>query len=85
MFYFKKVDKDGVVISVESKSVEVPSPGFILATRQQAEDFIAELSAKPPVIEVNWKALYANAKTASDKCDVLAERLGLKQQPTFQE
>lgn len=34
---------------------------------------------------IDWQGLYLKAKTVSDKCDVLAERLGLKQQSTFQE
>lgn len=46
MYYYKKV-KDGVIVSVESKSVKVASPNFIETTKAEYDSFIASL----PVIE----------------------------------
>lgn len=46
MYYYKQV-KEGVIVSVESKSSNVASPDFIEATKAEYDDFIASL----PVIE----------------------------------
>jgi len=46
MFYFKQT-KDGKITSVEAKSVNVASSGFVKTTKKVYNDFIASL----PVIE----------------------------------
>jgi len=47
MYYFKRVT-DGEVTGVESKSVDVVSPGFVKATRREYDDFIFALSVVEP-------------------------------------
>jgi len=47
VYYFKKVE-DGVIISVEAKSVNVASPDFIEATKQEYDDFLASLPEPEP-------------------------------------
>lgn len=48
MYYFKKV-VNGLIISVETKSVKVASPGFVKATKIEVEKHLATL---PPPVEV---------------------------------
>lgn len=42
MYYFKRV-KNGKIVSVEAKSVDVVSPNFIKATKAECDNFIASL------------------------------------------
>lgn len=46
MYYFKLVE-DGEIISVEAKSVNVASSGFIPATKDEFNAFIAALPPEP--------------------------------------
>ncbi|RLI71078.1 hypothetical protein DRO97_10210 [Archaeoglobales archaeon] len=48
MFYFKKI-VNGKIVSVESKNVDIPSLGFERATKEEYENFIANLT--PEIIE----------------------------------
>ena len=50
MYYFKQV-KDGKIVSVEFKSINVPSSNFIKATKAEYGGYIASLPViipKPP-------------------------------------
>lgn len=47
MYYFKQV-KNGNIISVESKSVNVKSPGFVTASRAEYDSFLALLPLPEP-------------------------------------
>lgn len=47
MFYFKQI-KDGKIVSVESKSVDIASPDFIRATKAEYDNFLASLSSTIP-------------------------------------
>ena len=44
MYYFKQV-KDNRIVSVEAKSVNVASPGFVEASKAEYDDFVASLPA----------------------------------------
>ncbi len=46
MFYFKQMD-DSNIISVESKTVNVPSLNFIEATKEEYDGYIASLPEPP--------------------------------------
>ncbi len=48
MIYFKQV-KGGVIASVEAKSVDIASPGFVKATKAEYDNFIASLPVREPV------------------------------------
>lgn len=70
MYYYKQV-KDGVITSVESKSVDTASPGFIKATKTEYDNFIASLPVIEPVLPRDLAA----------EVDVLKLRVGRLEKP----
>ncbi len=46
MYYYKQI-KDGNIVSVEAKSIDIISPSFVKATKTEYNEFIASL----PVVE----------------------------------
>uniref|UniRef100_A0A6M3LEK6 Uncharacterized protein n=1 Tax=viral metagenome TaxID=1070528 RepID=A0A6M3LEK6_9ZZZZ len=55
MYYYKQV-KDGKIVSVESKSVNVASPDFIKATKTECDNFTGSL---PEPVKVPTRDLAA--------------------------
>ena len=47
MFYYKQI-KDGRIVSVESKSRDVKSPGFVKATKSEYDGYLASLPPPSP-------------------------------------
>lgn len=48
MFYYKRLENKAIV-SVEEKSVDIPSPGFRKATKEEVDGFIASLPIPEPI------------------------------------
>jgi len=75
MYYFKQ-ENEGEIVSVESKSINVASPGFIDATEEEYLNYLASLPpVEPPV---DYKELYAVLKNDTVRIDFIATFLGLK-------
>ena len=48
MFYYKQI-RNGNIVSVEAKSIDVASPHFVKATKVQYDEYIALLPPSPPL------------------------------------
>jgi len=75
MKYYKRVDAQGKMTTVESYSHDQKIIGAIEITEQEYKQFIASLP--PPPLGPDYKVLYSNAFTDRDKLEIIAKKLGL--------
>lgn len=71
VYYFKKIE-NGIITSVESKSVNVASPFFIEATQAEYDDFIASLPPPEPPEPV--RDLAAEIDEIKARMEILGEK-----------
>ena len=75
-FCYKTIDNTGAIASVMVLSSPSIDPTCIPIERAEF-DMLSVAAAPPPPFD--WKGEYAKAKTESERIDVLARRLGLKE------
>ena len=77
MRYWKRVNAQGEITTVESYSHNLNIPGAVEIAQDEFDAFIATLPKPVLPLELDWKALWQAASSPAAKIEILARKLGM--------